>query len=36
LLACGCSQIPGIDYTESFAPLINDVNFQIMLTVNLI
>jgi hypothetical protein len=27
LVACGNSQIPGIDFNESFAPEINDVSF---------
>jgi hypothetical protein len=27
LVACGYSQIPGIDFNESFAPVINDVSF---------
>jgi Reverse transcriptase (RNA-dependent DNA polymerase) len=25
LVACGYSQVPGIDFQESFAPVINDV-----------
>jgi hypothetical protein len=36
LVACGYSQIPGIDFNESFAPVINDVSFQIMLIAKLI
>lgn len=31
LVACGYSQIPGIDFNESFAPVINDVSFRIIL-----
>jgi hypothetical protein len=31
LVACGYSQIPGIDFNESFAPVLNDVSFRIML-----
>jgi hypothetical protein len=27
LMACGYSQVPGIDFNESFAPMINDVSF---------
>ena len=27
LVACGYSQIPGVDFQESFAPVINDVTF---------
>jgi hypothetical protein len=33
---CGYSQIPGIDFNESFAPMINDVSFRIMLIAKLI
>jgi Reverse transcriptase (RNA-dependent DNA polymerase) len=36
LVACGYSQIPGIDFNESFAPVINDVSFRIMLISKLI
>ena len=40
LVACGYSQIPGVDFQESYAPVINDVTFRIllvtMLTWNLI
>jgi hypothetical protein len=36
LVACGYSQIPGIDFNESVAPVINDVSFQIMLIAKLI
>jgi hypothetical protein len=35
-VACGYSQIPGIDFNESFAPVINDVSFRIMLIAKLI
>jgi hypothetical protein len=31
LVACGYSQVPGIDFSESFAPVLNDVSFRIML-----
>jgi Reverse transcriptase (RNA-dependent DNA polymerase) len=31
LVACGYSQIPGIDFNESFAPVINNVSFCIIL-----
>jgi hypothetical protein len=30
LVACGYSQVPGIDFSESFAPVLNDVSFRIM------
>ena len=32
LVACGYSQIPGIDFTENYAPVINDATWRIMLT----
>jgi hypothetical protein len=35
-VACGYSQTPGIDFNESFAPVINDVSFRIMLIAKLI
>jgi hypothetical protein len=31
LVACGYSQVPGVDFQESFAPVINDVTFRILL-----
>jgi hypothetical protein len=31
LVACGYSQVPGIDFNQSFAPVLNDVSFRIML-----
>ena len=36
LVACGYSQVPGIDYNESFAPAVNDVSSRIMIIVKLI
>jgi hypothetical protein len=36
LVACGYSQVPGIDFNESFAPFLNDVSFRIMLIANLV
>jgi hypothetical protein len=30
-VTCGYSQVPGIDFSESFAPVLNDVSFTIML-----
>ena len=35
-MACGYSQIPGVDFSESFAPVLNDVGFRVMLIANLI
>jgi Reverse transcriptase (RNA-dependent DNA polymerase) len=36
LVACSYSQIPGIDFNESFAPVVNDMSFRIMLIAKLI
>ena len=36
LVALGYSQIPGLDYTNSFAPMINDITFQIIMTMGLV
>ena len=30
LVACGYSQVPGIDFGESFAPVVNDITFRIL------
>jgi Reverse transcriptase (RNA-dependent DNA polymerase) len=35
LMACGYSQIPGIDFNESVAPAINDVSFVIIFIVKI-
>jgi hypothetical protein len=31
LVACGYSQIPGVDYTEDYAPIISDVTYRILM-----
>jgi hypothetical protein len=36
LVACGYSQVPGVDFNESYAPVINDVSFRVMLIIKLI
>jgi hypothetical protein len=36
LVACGYSQIPVIDFNESFAPVINEISYQIMVIAKLI
>jgi Reverse transcriptase (RNA-dependent DNA polymerase) len=35
VVACGYSQVPGFDFNESFAPVINDVRFCVMLIIKL-
>jgi hypothetical protein len=35
-VACGYSQVPGIDLSARFAPVLNDGNFRIMLIANLV
>jgi len=35
-VACGYSQVSGVDFNESFAPVINDVSFRIMIIFKLI
>ena len=35
LVACGYSQIPGVDFTENFAPVINDVTYRILLILSI-
>ena len=32
LLALGYSQVPGVDFTDSFAPVVHDVTFRVALT----
>ena len=32
LVALGYNQIPGVDFTENFAPVMNDITFRLMLT----
>ena len=29
-MACGYSQIPGVDFEESFAPVANDITFRLV------
>ena len=36
LVACGYSQIPGVDFTELFAPVINDVSWRILLIIKML
>jgi hypothetical protein len=36
LVACGYSQIPGVGFNKSFAPVVNDVSFRIILSAKLL
>jgi len=36
LVACGYSQIPGVDFTELYAPVINDVSWRILIIAMLV
>ena len=33
LVACGYSQVPGVDFTESYAPVVNDITVRLLLIV---
>jgi hypothetical protein len=35
-VTCDYSQVPGIDFNVSFAPLLNDVSFRIMVIAKLV
>ena len=36
LVACGYTQIPGVDFTEAYSPVINDVVFRIMIVLQMV
>ena len=36
LVACGYSQVPGVDFTESYAPVINDITWRILIVAKMI
>lgn len=36
LVACGYTQIPGVDFTEAYSPVINDVAFRIMIIIQMV
>ena len=36
LVACGYSQIPGVDFTENYSPVIHDATYRILLVVQII
>ena len=33
LVACGYSQIPGVDFGDHFAPVVNDVSYRMMIAI---
>ena len=35
LVACGYSQVPGVDFVESYAPVINDITWQILIVLKI-
>ena len=36
LVACGYSQIPGVDFTENYAPVINDISWRILIVAKML
>ncbi len=36
LVACGYSQIPGIDFTENYSPVVNDVAFRMLMVYSMV
>lgn len=36
LVACGYSQVPGVDFQESYSPVVNDVAFRIMVIIQMV
>ena len=36
LVACGYSQIPGVDFFETYAPLVNDVTWRALLAIKIV
>ena len=36
LVACGYSQIPGVDYTENYSPVIHDVTYRILIILQIV
>lgn len=36
LVACGYTQVPGVDFTDSYAPVINDVSWRILIVAILV
>ena len=33
MVACDYSEVPGVDYTENYSPVVNDVTFRIILVI---
>ena len=33
LIACGYSQVPGVDFSENYSPVVNDITFRILLLI---
>ena len=36
LVACGYSQIPGVDFTENYLPVVHDITFFLLLIAKMI
>jgi hypothetical protein len=36
LVACGYSQVPGVDFTEFYSPAVNDVTIRILLVAEIV
>jgi Reverse transcriptase (RNA-dependent DNA polymerase) len=36
LVACGYSHVPGVDFTEAFSPVVHDVSFRLLITMQMI
>jgi Reverse transcriptase (RNA-dependent DNA polymerase) len=36
LVACGYSQVPGVDFTEAFSPVVRDVSFRLLIIMQMI
>ena len=35
-MACGCSQIPGVDFTDNYSPVIHDATHKILIVLQMI
>ena len=35
LIVLGCSQVPGVDFTENYAPVINDITMKVIIVLML-